>query len=325
MTPDYLTLRPEWTVGEALAHIRTAGGEAETLHTLYVIDRAGRLIDYIKLHDLVLAPIEGTCEQLRQGAVVSLHAQADREQAVRMMQRYDLPVLPVVDADRKLVGIVTFDDVADVASEEVTEDMHKLGGMEALGKSYLSATLGELIHKRGVWLMVLFIGGLLTVTAMGLFHEQLEQKAILALFVPLIIASGGNSGTQAATLVVRALALGELKVDDWGRIMRRELVGGLVLGSLLGVIGMAIATAVAFYLPSARIDTLPAALHVGFAIGTAVVGVVVTGIFTGAMLPVLLEWVGLDPATCSTPFVATIADVAGLVIYFIVAILVLGI
>lgn len=325
ITPDYLTLRPEWTVAKALAHIREHGEHAETLHTLYVVDDQGRLIDHIRLRTLVLARVDQTCEELREGQVVALNAQEDRESAVRMMDRYDLPVLPVVDSQGVLVGVVTFDDMADVAAEETTEDIHKLGGMAALDQAYLSTSIVELVRKRGVWLLLLFFGELLAVTAMGFFHKHLEEMMILALFIPLIIASGGNSGSQAATLIIRALAVGEVKLTDWWRIFHRELSSGLVLGSMLGIAGLVVGSLIAFYLPSAGIDGLPAALHIGFAIGTSVVGVVVTGVLTGSMLPFALQSVGLDPATCSTPFVATIVDVTGLVIYFLVAVLVLGI
>jgi len=324
-TPDYMTLRPGWTARQALDHLRQHGTEAETLHTLYVTDQRGRLLDHIRLRQLVTADQQTTCNELRQGNVVALNVLDDREQAVRMMERYDLPVLPVVDDDGLLVGIVTFDDVADVASEEATEDIHKLGGMEALEGPYASASLVTMVRKRGVWLMILFVGGLLTVTAMGFFHRQLREQAILALFVPLIIASGGNSGTQAATLIIRSLATGELQRSDWTRVLRRELISGLALGSMLGLLALIVATLVAYYMPGDASGTWPAAVHMGFAIGTAVVGVVITGVVVGAMLPVVLESIGLDPATCSTPFVATVVDVAGLVIYFTVAVLLLGI
>ncbi len=326
-TPDYLTLRPRWTVAEALEHLRRDGAGAETLHTLYVIDEAGRLIDHVRLRQLVLADPRARCDDLGEGNVVCLGVSDDREEAVRVMERYDLPVLPVVDDAGVLVGVVTFDDVADVASEEVTEDIHKLGGMEALDTPYASASLLTMVRKRGVWLMVLFLGGLFTIAAMDVFHDELQRYAILALFVPLIIASGGNSGTQAATLIVRSLATGDIKTSDWLTVLRRELASGLVLGSLLGVLAMIVATTLAYLSPLSQMpdSTFPEAMHMGFAIGTAVVGVVVTGIVVGAMLPVGLEAIGLDPATCSTPFVATVVDVAGLVIYFSVAVLLLGI
>ncbi len=324
-TPDYLTLRPHWTADEALKHIREHGAEAETLHTLYMIDDAGKLLNFVRLRHLVTAEPQTPCEALGEGNVVYLDAGEDREEAVRVMERYDLPVLPVVDGGGVLVGIVTFDDVADVASEEVTEDMHKLGGMEALDEPYASTTLITLVRKRGVWLMILFVGGLLTIAAMDVFQDQIARHAILALFVPLIIASGGNSGSQAATLIIRSLATGELKRGDWRTVLRRELASGLALGSLLGVLGLIVGTLVAHYLPGTEPTTWPEAVHMGLAIGTAVVGVVMTGIVVGSMLPVGLEAIGLDPATCSTPFVATIVDVAGLVIYFTVAMAILGI
>jgi magnesium transporter len=324
VTTDYLVLRPNWTVREALAHIRNHGAGAETLQSLYLVDEAGRLLDHIALRQLVLADPRTRCDQLREGHVVSLRAEEDREEAVRVMERYDLPVLPVVDADGRLVGIVTFDDVADVAAEEATEDIHKLGGMEALDTTYFSTSLLKLVRKRGLWLVVLFLGGLLTIGAMGAFEGQIERQAILALFVPLIIASGGNSGSQAATLIIRALAVGELGLGDWLKTLRRELLSGLLLGSALGVTGLIVASIVAWFMQDAAARNPGAALHVGFAIGTAVVGVVVTGVVVGSMLPFLLEKLDLDPATCSTPFVATIVDVAGLLIYFTTVTVILG-
>jgi len=321
ITTEYLTLRPEWTVRQSLDHLREHGEQAETLHTLYVVDDHDRLIDHIRLRRLVLASAGQTCEELREGQVVSLNAEEDREEAVRVMERYDLPVLPVVDRDGVLLGIVTFDDVAEVAEEEITEDMHKMGGLEALTTPYISTSIAELVRKRGVWLMLLFVGGLLTVFAMSYFHDQLEEMAILALFVPLIIASGGNSGSQAATLIIRSLAIGEVRTSDWLRVLRREMVSGLVLGSLLGVLGLIVASLVTFFMPGGGV--WPHAVHVGFAIGTAVVGVILVGVTVGSMLPIALESLGLDPAAVSTPFVATIVDVTGLVIYFLVAMTIL--
>lgn len=324
ITTEYLTLRPEWTVRQALAHIRAEGEEAETLHTLYVVDDRNRLIDYIRLRRLVLADGDQICRELGEGQVVSLNVAEDREEAVRVMERYDLPVLPVVDSDGLLVGIVTFDDVADVAEEEITEDMHMMGGLSALDAPYTATGVLAMFRKRGVWLMILFFGGLLTITAMSAFQGELQDHAILALFVPLIIASGGNSGSQAATLIIRSMAVGEVMRRDWLAVLRRELVSGLMLGSMLGLVGLAVATAVALLLPAESPPGFPGALHVGFAIGTAVVGVVITGVVVGSMLPFALEALNLDPATCSTPFVATIVDVTGLVIYFAVAMTILG-
>ena len=319
MTPDFLTVKREWTVADALAHIREHGREAETIHTLYVVDREDRLIDHVKLKSVLLGSPFDRMEVLREGKIVALDARDDREAAVGVMERYDLPVLPVVDGG-KMVGIVTFDDIADVAEEEVTEDMHKMGGMAALEEPYRSATLMELVRKRVVWLMVLFFGGILTVWAMGGFKESIEKYVILALFVPLIIASGGNSGSQAASLMIRSLAIGELAVGDWKMVFRREVVSGLLLGSVLGVCGL-IAGSVA----AVMVGTEEAAWVYGFAIGTSLVGVVMMGTLTGSMLPFFLKKMGLDEATSSTPFVATIVDVGGLVLYFVVASVVLGV
>jgi magnesium transporter len=324
MTPDYLTVRPEWTVAEALEHIRAHGKDAETFNVLYVVDDQGKLIDLIRLRRVLLARPDVRCDALREGGqVVSLQATDDRETAVHMMERYDVPVLPVVEADNRLVGIVTFDDIADVAEEEVTEDIQKMGGMEALDAPYTSSTVVQLFRKRVPWLMILFGGGLLTVSAMGAFEESIKQFAILALFVPLIIASGGNSGSQAASLIIRSLATRELEIEDWGIVLRRELISGLMLGSALGMCGLVVATAVSFVVFQEDVTHLGDALHYGTAIGAAVLGVVIVGTLVGAMLPILLKRFGFDEATGSTPFVATIVDVAGLIIYFVTANLIL--
>ena len=323
ITPDYMTLRPEWTVRQALDHLRQYGRDAETLHTLYVVDDQGRLLDHLQLGDLVLAgPVE-RCEALRRGQTVSLRTTDDREEAVKVMERYDLPVMPVVDEQGALVGVVTFDDVADVAEEEVTEDIHKMGGVEALEYPYLSATIMELVRKRGFLLALMFVFGMLTVIAMGVFRGPIENIPILALFVPLIIASGGNSGSQAASLVIRALALGEVNLRDWSRVLRRELISGLILGSILGATGMILATLVAMLALDTEVAAPDGAVWTGFSIGTAIVGVVMVGTLTGSMLPIIMQRIGLDPAASSTPFVTTIVDVAGLLIYFGLAVLLL--
>ncbi len=322
MTPDYVTVRNEWTIGQAMAHIRKYGHDAETLHTVYVIDHRGKLAGYVRLRELVLAEEEATVESIANPSVVFLPADEDREEAVRVMERYDLPVLPVVNRHQLMVGIVTFDDVADVAAEEATEDIQKLGGMEALGGPYMAAGVFTLVRKRGVWLMILFGGGLLTVTAMGYFEEAIQKYAVLALFVPLIIASGGNSGSQAASLIIRSLAIGEVAIGDWFRVLRRELVSGLLMGLVLGGIGMLCALFAAAM--SAGADPNQQ-WQIGLAIGITVVAVVTAGTIVGSMLPFILEAVGIDPATGSTPLVATIIDVSGLIIYFTVALLILGV
>jgi magnesium transporter len=325
MTPEYLTVRPEWTIAEAIRHLRAFGRDAETINTLYVVDLTGRLINHISLRKVILGdPEERISKYLEENIeTVRLNASADREMAVRTMEKYDLPVVPVVDDNGVMVGIVTFDDVADVAEEEVTEDVQKMGGMAALESPYLSAPLLELVHKRVVWLVVLFIGGLLTITAMGMFEESIQRYMILALFVPLIIASGGNSGSQAATLTIRALAVGDLDVRDWWHVCRRELVTGLMMGTVLGLIGLVVGLVVGLTGFGGHAQPLGESLHFGFAIGTSIVGVVIVGTLVGSMLPFLLKRLGFDPAHGSTPMVATIVDVCGLLIYFTVALLIL--
>lgn len=320
MTPDYLTLRPDWTVQQALDHIRQRGAEAETLDTLYVVDDRSRLLDDIELRQLVLTEPSRAIESLMDGQVVSLHAADDQEAAVRTMERYDLPVIPVLSSDGILVGIVTFDDVADVAEEEVTEDIHKLGGMEALEEPYMSASILQLVRRRGIWLTVLFAGEMLTISALARFEHHIDQVVALALFVPLIIASGGNSGSQAATLVIRAMALQEVRLRDWWRVLRREVVCGLLMGGWLGLLGLA---RVILWQKTGWFDYTDYYLRVGLTVLVAVTGVVLWGVLVGSMLPFVLRRLGLDPATSSAPFVATLVDVTGLVIYFSTATLLL--
>jgi magnesium transporter len=318
MTPDYLTLRPDMTVQQGLDHIRRYGKHAESLNRLYVVDERGRLEDDVALRDVLLSDPAVKIESFMDRAAPSLRATADREEAVRMMERYDLPVLPVVDRDNVLVGIVTFDDVADVAEEEATEDIHKLGGMAALDEPYLTAPFFELVRKRGVWLLILFGGGMLTITAMGMFQEQIDKVVALALFMPLIIASGGNSGSQAASLIIRAIALGEVSMRDWWRVVRRELASGLTLGVFLGALGMGI---VLLFQAIGGVDLMGHPMLIGATVATALVCVVVCGTLVGSMLPFVLRRFGLDPATGSTPMVATVVDVTGLLIYFTTAII----
>ncbi len=323
-TPDFMTLPKHWTAEQALRHIRQQGREAETLHTMYVVDDHDRLVDHVRLRDVVLADPDKPCESLSSGHTISLRATDDREEAVRMMERYDLPVLPVLDERNRLIGIVTFDDVADVASEEATEDMHKMAAMEALEDPYLSTSLASLVRKRGVWLLVLFGGGLMTVMAMSFFEEEIQKLALLALFVPLIIASGGNSGSQAATLIIRAMAIGEVRLGDWLRVMGREMLTGLVMGTVLGVAGLAVVFFASHWLAGETALAGVSLWRVAVTIAVALVGVVTTGTLVGSMLPFGLQRIGLDPATSSTPFVATIVDVAGLLIYFTAAMLIIG-
>lgn len=318
MTPDYLTLRPEWTVEKALAHIRREGHRAEIIHTLYVVDERGRLLDDLRLRDLILAEPHQAVRELMDEQVPSLGAREDREEAVRVMERYDRSVLPVVDQDNILVGIVTFDDVADVAAEEVTEDIHKMGAVAALDDPYMSVSLGTLFRKRGVWLCVLFLGQMLTATAMEHYEDEIAQAIVLAIFIPLIISSGGNSGSQAASLIIRAMAIREITLRDWFRVMRRELACGVFLGVLLGAVGL---FRVQLWQWFGWADYTDHYVLVALTVGVALVWVVSWGTLVGSMLPFLLRSLGLDPATSSAPFVATFVDVTGLIIYFTTAVM----
>ena len=319
-TPDYLTLRPEWSVQQAIEHIRKNGRDAETFDTMYVIDERGRLLDEIRLRQLLLADPVRTIHSLMDAQVVSLRAIDDREEAVRAMDRYDVPVLPVVGSDGVLVGIVTFDDVADVAEKEVTEDIQKLGGVQAFDEPYLTLPLLQLVWKRGAWLSLLFIGEMLTASAMTHFEDEIGKAVVLALFVPLIISSGGNSGSQASTLIIRALAVGEVSLRDWWRVMRRELVCGLALGAILAALGLG---RIVLWQWVGWADYSRHYLLIGMTVAATLVGIVVWGTFIGSMLPLLLSKLKLDPATVSAPFVATAVDVTGLVLYFTTALLLL--
>jgi magnesium transporter len=319
MTPDYVRIRPSWTVGQALAQVRKYGKDAETINWVYVVNQQGVLVDDIHIRSLLLADPEAPVESLMDGRFTTLSATDDREEAVRLMGKHDRSALPVVDGLGLLVGIITYDDVADVAEIEATEDIHKLGGLEALDAPYLMTGIGEMLRKRAGWLAGLFCLQLLTIAVMGFFEEQLAAAVVLALFVPLIISSGGNTGTQAASLLVRALALDHVEPGDWSRVLGRELITGLVLGSVLGVLGVfTVVGADAIGLTPTEYPW-----RVGFTVGTAVVGIVIWGSLAGSLLPLAMERIGFDPAASSSPLVATIMDVSGLTIYFVVALVVL--
>lgn len=315
MTPDYVAIRKDWSVSHVFSHLRLVGKDKESLNVLYVTDEKGRLLDDIRLRDLVVADPNATVSDLMDGNYVWLRAQDDQEEAVRAFKKYDRSVLPVVDSMNVLVGIVTVDDVLDVAEQEETEDVQKMAAVEALDAPYMEIGFFTMVKKRAGWLLVLFLGELFTATAMGYFEHEIARAVVLALFVPLIISSGGNAGSQGASLVIRALAVGEVTVRDWWRIMRREVLAGLALGSILGL------TAVL------RIMLWPwrAQLYgehygvIAFTVGMSLVGVVLWGTMAGSMLPLILRRLGFDPAVSSAPFVATLVDVTGLVIYFMTA------
>lgn len=319
MTPDYVAVKPAWTITEALEHIRKFGRDSETLNVVYVTGPGGVLVDDLRMRELLLVEPSTRIGDMMDHQFVALSAVDDQEEAVGMFRKHDRSALPVVDGSGVLVGIVTVDDVLDVAEEEATEDIHQLGGVSALDEPYLQISLSGVIRKRAFWLVILFVGQLLTATAMGFFESEIASAVVLALFLPLIISSGGNSGSQAAALVTRAMALGEVTVRDWWAVARRELAAGLVLGLILGVLGF-LRIAIWGHFFNAYGD---AWLLIAITVALALVGVVLWGSLTGSLLPIVLKRLGADPAASSTPFVATIVDVVGIVIFFGLAKLIL--
>mgnify|MGYP001551865703 FL=1 len=315
MTLDYVAVHAEWTVRESLDYIRAHGYDRETLSMIYVTDEQGILLDDIRLRRFLLSDPETKVSALMDGNFATLSPIDDREKALQVFRKYDRVALPVTNADSKIIGIVTADDMLDVASEEATEDIQKLGGTEALDEPYTTIALSKMVKKRASWLVVLFLGEMLTATAMSFFEGELSKAIVLALFIPLVISSGGNAGSQAATLVIRALALGEFKLRDWWRIMRRELIAGTALGVILGVIGFLRIAVWSQFTPIYG----PHWPLVALTVGLALIGIVLWGSLMGSMLPLLLKKLGFDPATSSAPFVATLVDVTGLIIYFSVA------
>lgn len=320
MTPRYVALRPDMTVADALAHVRKVGHGQETLNTLYVVDADGKLIEDMRLGALVLAEPMTQVRDLHDRPLVAVEAHMPREDLVLEFQKYDRFALPVIDAEGQMLGIITTDDVLDVAAEEATEDMQKMGATSALEEPYLDVGFFAMLRKRGGWLSILFVGEMLTATVMAYYENQIARAVVLALFIPLIISSGGNSGSQAATLIVRALALGELRPRDWLRVLGRELSHGATLGAWLGLIGFC---RVVLWQELGLLDYGPHFLLIGVVVWLSLIGVVLFGTLAGSMLPIALRRVGLDPATSSTPFVATLVDVTGVMIYFATAGLIL--
>jgi magnesium transporter len=319
MTPHYVAARELWTVQEVLDYVRAHGQDSETLNVIYVVDEHGLLIDDIRIREFLLAPINRRVSDLMDRRFVALKATDDQDAAVAVFRQYDRSALPVTDTAGMLIGIVTIDDVLDVAEARATREIHRIGGSEALDEPYMQIGFAQMIQKRAGWLTALFLGEMLTATAMGSFEQEISRAVVLALFVPLIISSGGNSGSQASTLVIRALALGEVGLHDWWRVMRREIMAGLALGGILGAIGFLRIT-----LWSAFSNIYgPHWLLIAVTVALSLVGVVLWGTLTGSLLPFLLRRLGFDPAASSAPFVATLVDVTGLVIYFTVALVVL--
>ncbi len=319
MTTQFASIRPNWSVAQVLNHLRHVGQDLETMDVLYVTDTSGRLLDDVRLREVVLADPHTPLSELLHHQVAALSAKDDQETAVRIFQQSRRPALPVVDSQGILVGIITADDLLRIAQTETTEDILKMGATETLGGPYLEVSLLHMVRRRAGWLCALFLGEMLTATAMAFYEREIAQAVVLALFIPLVISSGGNSGAQATTLIIRAMALHQIRLRDWLHVMRRELLAGLLLGSILGMI--------AFF----RIILWPTRvkvygehfLLVGFTVGTALVGVVMFGTLMGSLLPFILRRLGFDPAVSSAPFVATLVDVTGLIIYFTVASLIL--
>src|SRR5262245_42390575 len=319
MTPHYIAVRPHWTVPEVLDYVRRHGQDSETLNMIYVVDEDGVLIDDIRMRKFLLADPDLRVADLMDDRFTSLKATDDRQTAVNVFRQADLAALPVTDSDGVLIGIVTNDDILDVAEELATEDIQRIGGSEALDEPYMKIAFHQMVRKRAGWLVILSRCEMLTATAMAFFQKESARAVVLALFVPLILSSGGTSGSQAATLVIRALALGEVRLSDWWRIMRRDVFSGLALGSILGGIGFLRIT-----IWSAFSDMYgPHSFLVALTVGFALVGIVLWGTLSGSMLPLLLRKAGFDPASSSAPFVATLVDVTGLIIYFSVAAVIL--
>jgi magnesium transporter len=319
MTPDYVSVREEWSVREVLDFVREHGQDSETLNDIYVVNSDGLLTDDVRIREFLLAPLDKRVADLMDRRFVALKATDEQDDAVGVFRQYDRTALPVTDTAGMLIGIVTIDDVLDVAEAAATREIQRIGGSEALDEPYISIAFGRMIQKRAGWLTALFIGEMLTATAMGAFEGEISRAVVLALFVPLIISSGGNSGSQASTLVIRALALGELTVRDWWRVMRREVFAGLALGTILGSIGFLRITLWSAFSDIYEPHSFLLAITVAIALG----GVVLWGTLCGSLLPFLLKRLGFDPAVSSAPFVATLVDVTGLVIYFSVALVTL--
>ncbi|PSR57066.1 magnesium transporter [Adhaeribacter arboris] len=321
MTPNYVQAKKDWTIAKTLQHIKTHGKKAETLNFIYVVNEQNKLLDDIQIGKLLLAEENATMEQLMDNSFISLRSLLDKEEAIKEFEKYDRSALPVVTDAGILVGIVTVDDILDVIERRDTEDIQKFGGLEALEIAYTETPILTLFRKRAGWLIVLFLSEMLTATAMGYFEDEIAKAVILALFVPLIISSGGNSGSQAATLIIRAMALREITLKDWWYVMRREFLSGFLLGSTLGILGF---IRIFLWQETGIYDYGDHWQALGLTVGFSLLGIVMWGTFSGAMIPFLLRTFKLDPATSSAPFVATLVDVTGLVIYFTVASIILS-
>jgi magnesium transporter len=325
MTPDFIAVHSDWSIKEVLDYVRENGDDSETLNVIYVVDDRGKLLDDIRIREILLQPLDSRVSDLMDENFVSLNVNEPEADAVNVFRKYDRSALPVTDSNGVLVGIVTIDDMLDIAEEEATEDIQKFGGMEALDEPYMRIPLMTMVWKRAPWLVVLLIGEMLTATAMAFYEHEIAKAVVLAVFLPMIISSGGNSGSQASTLIIRAMALSEVTLRDWWRVMQREFAAGAMLGVFLGVIGAArVGLWSVIYEKFQGIQIYGEYWpQVAATIGITLTCVVLWGSLAGSMLPFALRRLGLDPATSSAPFVATLVDVTGVIIYFSIALLIM--
>ncbi|GAB3009873.1 magnesium transporter [Niabella terrae] len=321
MNPDYVYVYSYNTVAEVFETIKKYGKNSEAINVIYVINEAGELLDDIRIGEFILSDSDIRVSELMDERVIALKPNDDQETAAEIFKMNNRVALPVVNEHDKLLGIVTIDDVLWVATEEFSEDMQKMGGTQAFEEPYLDISLMRLFKKRIPWLVVLFLGEMLTASAMTFFEDEIARAVVLALFIPLIISSGGNSGSQASTLIIQAMAVGEVKIADWWRVMRREIISGILLGSVLGIIGFLRIYVFHLAWPGLYGEHW---LMLGLTLSLTLLGVVLWGTLSGSMLPILLKKMGADPAVSSAPFVATLVDVTGLLIYFSMAYLLLS-
>lgn len=316
MTPYYIQIRKEWTVQKCLQQIKKVGKKMETMNHLYVVDERNQLIDDIAIGSLLLAEEDTLISDLTDNHFVAITTTTSKEDAVQYFEKYDRTALPIVTEAGVLVGIVTIDDILDQIESQNTEDIQKFGGLDALDLPYIQTSWTEMIKKRATWLVILFFSEMLTASAMGYFEHEIQKAVVLALFVPLIISSGGNSGSQAATLIIRAMALQEITLKDWWYVMRKEIVSGVCLGGILGFIGF---FRIMAWQKMGLFDYGEYWMFVALSISCSLVLIVLWGTLSGSMIPFVLKRLKLDPATSSAPFVATLVDVTGLIIYFTIA------
>ena len=317
MTPRYVKVKKDWSIRNAMEHIRKFGHSAETVNVIYVVDADEHLIDDLRLNQLILADPEAPISSLMDESFEALSAFDDQEDAVKMLSKYDRVAMPVVDSDGILVGIVTVDDVIDVAEEETTEDMQLMAGMDVLDDYYSQTSVFDMVKKRIGWLTFLFVGQLFTTTAMGAYESVIANAVFLSLFIPMIISTGGNSGTQAATLIIRALSTDDIRMSEWLKVLGRELLSGLMLGLIMAIVGFFVILSWGFVTTGGLSEELVLSALV---VGLSLIGVVLWGNLSGSMLPFVLSKMGLDPAVTSAPFVSTLSDVTGIIIYFSIAI-----